>query len=397
MSPGRTFKSFFIGVGLFFIVLFARSYSIEVLGEYTLALSLSIPVLLFTLFDLNGKILAGKENNSFLFVLILPLLITFILTCLYFIFPNEKDIVLTITSVFVLKFSELVSEARHTYLRRDINYKEYFFRILFRYLVVYMPAIALIVLNKHHLVVLFASAFISVLIMFYNCIELKKYGWLYQFKYIEFIQYLQKNFSLGVASMVKSMQTYSLRYYIVMFHGLEVLGYMAPAFYALTVFANLSTIIDGYATPKLIRRINNNKDSLNIKRYRYHILSLAIFLIAMTLSSYYFSDYYYNLFFPNRANDYSSIIVILSFGLLFYIMRGMLRVVSYRFGFISKQFKIQVSSLIIMLILFFALDSIYNLNGIFMAFVLANIYTVVIYIVIIRHKLLKLFNIGRKI
>ena len=144
--------------------------------------------------------------------------------------------------------------------------------------------------------------------------------------------------------------------------------------------ANIATLLDTYYTPKVIKLFDRPRYQINKNLILLILFFVGVLTCTGIIAASLFSETYFHLFFPDLEFEYKGTFAVIASGICFYALRGILRVLSYRFGLIYLQFRIQIASLFLMIGLVFILDSMIEIPGIFLSYLLSSVITVIIYL-----------------
>ena len=364
---------------------------VEELGEYTLALSIVTPIFWMVIFDAPVKIISGILETKNLFVVLMPGFI--VLICMAVVLASSALISgdyhwqLLIFSVSILKFTEIISEIEFAVLRKNILFKLFSLIISVRYLFVYMGGATAILLDYEFIMVIIVLAILSSLFAIRSIVKLINLGWYFKIDESNVMVYMLKNKALGFASGLKFFGSNLMRYFVAFQFGVAGLGYLVPVFYGLTALSNISTIFDHVLSPRIVKKIAHDELVLPVHKI-YGELSLLFMVYAVVIvASFALSEFYYGLFFKTDADGYHFLINIFSIGWLFFVLRAILKVISYRFNLQNIQVFVQTFFSVILLCLLFLFHFLFDLSGIAWALVLSNILICIYYLLRMSDKI----------
>jgi O-antigen/teichoic acid export membrane protein len=359
-----------------FLLFFARTLPVVDLGFYALVLAVVTPLIWALTFDVPVKIIANTLDTKNLFVLLFPNLIALIsltfITLSINIFLIDLPIrYLLILLIFILKFGEVIAEFEYALLRRKEKFRLYAITSSLRFLFVYLSGAIAIISGYQVVPVISILSIFSILFSFLSIHRLKREGWKFDTKFKDIIPYINKNLSLGVAIGLKFFSANLMRYFIFFQFGAVSLGYMTPIFYGLTVLSTLSAIFDNIFSPILLKKMERS-NKFHIKSYKKEaviLLSTGFLIIILSL---FFSNYYYNFFFLNNDKGYHYLLIIFSIGWIFYVLRAILKVVSFKLGLQHLQMKVQLLFLFLLTMLMCVFSFFFGVIGVALAFVIAS-------------------------
>lgn len=359
------------------------------MGTYMLAVSISIPLAYFLLMDAPSKILTGMSNTKNLFQILGPAFcFSFVLITLLILnhlsqFVNISSFIILIP-VFFHKLSETIVELEIAYLKKHQYFKLIFWVILRRQFFIYLVSILMLFYGFNLVFIFITMALISCILSYFSILNLKKFGW--SFKPVYFGSYFRRELSLAFAIGLKFLSSNVLRYFVVYIYGLSIFGYMAPAFYALTAFSNVSTVLENVLTPRFLKIIQDKQQILSNVKLDLFLVSFASVIIF--ISAYLFAEDVYSLFYPEQKDKYASIIIIFSSGFFFYVMRAILKSVSIKIGLEKIQIYVQCFSILLLILLLLLFNTAYGVYAPALAFVLTSFGICALYLLlIVRHKL----------
>jgi O-antigen/teichoic acid export membrane protein len=359
-----------------FLLLFARTLPVVDLGFYTLVLAVVTPLIWALTFDVPVKIIANTLETKNLFVLLFPNLgvligLTLIALSLNFFAVDLPIRYPLILLIFILKFGEVIAEFEYAILRRMEKFKLYALTSSLRFSLIYISGAVAIISGYQVVPAISILSTISILFSFLSIHRLKREGWKFDPKFKDIMPYIKENIRLGVASGLKFFSANSMRYFIFFQFGAVSLGYMTPIFYGLTTLSTASTVFDNIFSPILLKKIDrSNKFHLN--SHKKEVLILLSTSVLIIILSVFFSKYYYNLFFPNNDKGYHYLLIVFSAGWIFYVLRAMLKVVSFKLRLQHLQMKVQLLFLLLLAILMSVFSFLFGVIGVALAFVISS-------------------------
>lgn len=366
------------------VYLLSQNYTPQALGMYMLFVAISVPVVNFLLMDASSKILAGiVKTRNILEVLGLILAVAFFLLlgiiCYQLIeFNFIPDWVIPLPAIFYLKAGQAVIELEIAELKREERFKELFWLIIKSQFLVYV-IITLMMFKKIDLLFVYAaSAFASCFMAATGLRRMMQNGWIVGFR--SPIVYIKSELHLGFAIGIKYLSGNLLRYVAVGAYGITTFGYMAPAFYSLTVFSNLGAVIENVLTPRVLKRIDIGEISFSAFKVELALVSVVSLLIM--IGSYFTANFVYGFFYPEQADDYSALITIFSLGYFFYVLRSVMKVISFKFGLEKWQIGVQLLFMAILILSLLISSDFFGIYALGFAYVMASILICLFYLII---------------
>ena len=360
---------------LFFVATFAKILPVEDLGTYVLALSVITPIAWALTFDVPIKIISNSLETKNLFIILFPnifflsalILIFFLMS----VFSVEVSIFyLLILLLLVLKIGEIVSEIYNADLRQEEKFIYFSLVSSIRFFTIYAVGAVTIISGYQIIFTILVLSILSLAFGLWSFYRLFKSGFYFKLNINDVMPYVSRNQSLGIASGMKFFSTNLMRYFVAFQFGINILGYLTPIFYGLTALSSISTVFENIISPKISKRLGNNKFSVTSNKYELSILlAMSIFIIIFTLL---LSNYFYSFFFLDDKENYHYLLVVFSIGWFFYTSRGILKVISYRLKLQYLQIKIQFIFIFLLSVLMYIFSLFFGILGVSIAFVISN-------------------------
>ena len=360
---------------LFFVATFAKILPVEDLGTYVLALSVITPIAWALTFDVPIKIISNSLETKNLFIILFPNI--FFLSALIFIFflmsvfsVEVSIFYLLILLLLVLKIGEIVSEIYNADLRQEEKFIYFSLVSSIRFFTIYAVGAVTIISGYQIIFTILVLSILSLAFGLWSFYRLFKSGFYFKLNINDVMPYVSRNQSLGIASGMKFFSTNLMRYFVAFQFGINILGYLTPIFYGLTALSSISTVFENIISPKISKRLGNNKFSVTSNKYELSILlAMSIFIIIFTLL---LSNYFYSFFFLDDKENYHYLLVVFSIGWFFYTSRGILKVISYRLKLQYLQIKIQFIFIFLLSVLMYIFSLFFGILGVSIAFVISN-------------------------
>jgi O-antigen/teichoic acid export membrane protein len=360
---------------LFFVATFAKILPVEDLGTYVLALSVITPIAWALTFDVPIKIISNSLETKNLFIILFPnifflsalILIFFLMS----VFSVEVSIFyLLILLLLVLKIGEIVSEIYNADLRQEEKFIYFSLVSSIRFFTIYAVGAVTIISGYQIIFTILVLSILSLAFGLWSFYRLFKSGFYFKLNINDVMPYVNRNQSLGIASGMKFFSTNLMRYFVAFQFGINILGYLTPIFYGLTALSSISTVFENIISPKISKRLDNNKFSVTSNKYELSILlAMSIFIIIFTLL---LSNYFYSFFFLDDKENYHYLLVVFSIGWFFYTSRGILKVISYKLKLQYLQIKIQFIFIFLLSVLMYIFSLFFGILGVSIAFVISN-------------------------
>lgn len=378
-------RLFLLSTQIFIVYLLSQNYTPNDLGTYMLLVAISLPSVNFLLMDAPSKVLTNTvKNRNILEILGFIIIIAFILLLgtIYFQLTElsyVSEFMVLLTAVFYIKAGQAVLELEIAELKKEEHFKELFWLIIKSQLSVYL-VMALMMLKTFDLVFVYAvSAFVSCCLAAFSLIRLTKKGWFAEFCLP--LVYIRSEFHLGVAIGIKSLTSYLLRFVAIAIYGVTTLGFMAPAFYSLTILSNLGIVAENVITPKILKRLDIGE--FGFSAFKVEFLLVLMLSLIVLFSSYFLADDYYGLFFPNKIDDYSGMIIIFSLGYFFYVFRSVIKIVSFKLGLGKWQVFTQLLFAAVLILSMLLMHGFAGVYGLALSYIIASIFICIVYLIII--------------
>ena len=363
---------------LFFVAIFAKMLPVEDLGIYALALSVITPIVWALTFDVPIKIISNSLETKNLFIILFPnifFLCALSLTIfLMMVFSIEVSIFyLLLLLLLILKISEIISEIYNADLRREEKFVYFSFISSIRFLIIYVSGAVTIISGYQVIPSIVVLSIISSVFALWCLYKLIKRDFYFKLEINNLLPYINMNRSLGIASGIKFFSTNLMRYFIAIQFGMSTLGYITPIFYGLTALSSISTIFENVISPKISKRIDNNNNKFSILSNKHEFTVLLVVSILIIIFAVLLSNYYYSFFFLNIRENYHYLLIVFSVGWIFYTLRSILKVISYKLKLQYLQMKIQFMFMFFLSMLMYIFSSFFDTLGVSIAFVISNI------------------------
>lgn len=349
------------------VVLLTKIGSAEDLGNYSYALALISPIILFFSFDLRRVIATENENVflSFLTTRIINLFFaSFIILIISIFVTQDAKVVLIILSLCIYKFFEYISDIIFGYLQQQnlmesIGISQFFrgiLNILFFGSIYYLTSNLMLAIN-------FMNFSMLIMLLFYDVktIKLSKFN----FKDLDFDEYkniIIANLSLAISLLIISLIVNIPKLYLEYYYGKEILGYFSGIYYIVTI-ANI------LLNPVLIILSNNfryeyNKSMKSFSSFLYKIIfiSSTICLIPAFIIGF-FGDTILRILYNEEFVIYNNSFIILSISIVFSLINGILSLALITMRKNKSQLFINVINFVISLVIGYILIKNYSILG----------------------------------
>lgn len=361
-----------LGLSVIFI---SRVYGIDILGNYNLYISIITPLIIFSFFDINSKII-GKSNQKIdlNFIYTILLISFFLIFICYFFFP--KNSILIIIFLVIQKINEGFAEISFTYLRKEFKEKKIFILSLTKILIFLVTIFLIYFFNfsfNLFVIITTLSLIIFNLIFLKNIIKSKMN--FQNKKRNEMLIYFNSNFKIGISLLLKNLQTYLIRYNFVLFSTPFLFGSNTPIFYLINILGFTSIIFENLLSPSLIK--NNLK--MSIKSIKIIILFSLTYFISLSLFDFWINIYFQLFKIPlTEQLLYGSKIVTYCWPA--FVLRSIFKIITFYKGIENYQFFLQLLACSILIICFviFRVDLFFE--NVYLSLLITNYVIVLVYI-----------------
>ncbi len=377
---------------LVFIFVFSKNLSVESLGVFSLSVAIITPVVCALFFDSSAKVISDTLESNNIFVIVSPnLFVLSLFIIVLYTYDSYADITLNMIVlflVFVLKVGEVISEIEFSYLRKYEKFRQYSTCSSVRFLTVYSLGSVFILLGFDFISVLTVLSTASLCFAFFSIYKLKGHGYYFNVDIKAVLEFVSRNKILGFAAGIKYFSSNLIRYFVVFKFGVITLGYLTPVFYGLSALSSVSTVFENVLSPRILKKIKYKDDDLVICKNKKELLVVFLTFLMIILSTVLFSRFYYSLFFPEIAFGYHKLLIVFSLGWIFYVFRGVLKIISYKFALQNLQLFVQLVFMSFLVFLMFILTPVFGVFGVALAFVASSIAVCVFYWYVLRFNII---------
>lgn len=324
------------------IVILAKLGSPELVGQFSLGLAITAPIILFSNMQMRNLVATDNSNeyefSEYLGTRTLLLTLGLITVVLIAIFgPYSMTVSIVIILIGLSKVVESISELTHGFFQK-IERMDYAGKSLIYKALSSVMAFSLVFYITNNL----NYALIGLIIAW--VLRLFTYDLKYTKKYVSIIPRFNKiqkiivfSIPLGFVSILNSLNTNIPRYFLESFGGLEELGYFAAIAYILVAGNLLIRPLSLVAAPRLAVSFQNKNYKRYIKILITLLLGALITGIIILIVVYSFGGFILSLIYDQSYAKYENI--------FFIIMLG--SIISYLTTFINtaiiatQQFKLQ--------------------------------------------------------
>lgn len=373
------------------LILIVRFTTPEEVGNYTFAIALTTPILLFANMRLRLRYVV-EDEISFESIKILRIILNILCVSLIFLigFVFLKNYIEYIVLVTFIKVLDLHSEIYYSVLHKKRNFKVISLMQLGKSMLIITLFFLVLILSENVLLSLIIQIFSQILWLFFverkatRYIEHEENGINKKLIYIIFIT----GIPLGIVQLLNSYNILIPRYVIENILSVEMVGIFASISYLLTIIDLFMNAI----SQNIIVNIKNyikNGDFIKLKRFinkDVFIVSLLL-VIVLLVPIYYAGKSIINIIYGELYAEHSNIFIIVAISIIFNFQGWIFDTVLMAF----KVYKIQLITSIITFIISIATSlimvNIYGLLGaaiavVFIAFSQAFIkYLIVIYLI----------------
>lgn len=335
MMSNNKYKTFFENISWTFIgsliyalsqwlliVILAKLGSAEIVGQFSLGLAITAPIILFSNMQLRN-IIATDSTNEYQFSEYLGTRIILLMIGLFVIvlFVSIGAYNLTVSSVIILvgisKVFESLSDLTHGYFQK-IERMDYAGKSLIYKAFSSIIAFSLIFYFTKKL----NYALIGLIIAW--VLRLFLYDLKYTKKYVSIIPQISNfkkivvfSLPLGLFSILNSVNTNIPRYFLEGFIGLEELGYFSAISYILVVGNLLIRPLSLVAAPRLAKSFQENKLRKYLKILGILMLSGIFIGVIVLVIVYNFGENILSIVYGKDYGNYTNIFLILISGSVF--------------------------------------------------------------------------------
>lgn len=313
-------NTFYAGTQWGIVVLMANIGSAEMVGQYSLGLAITAPIILFFNFQLRS-VIATDTNNQYEYSTYFGSRIIYqlfaLLTILFFLVIKSYNTTVSIVIILIgiSKIIESFSELTHGYLqkreRMDYAGKSQIIKGAVTFF-----AVGILLFIFEDLIIALIGLLVAWIIrlLTYDLRIVSKFTKIKP-KFNENVKIiLIATLPLGVVSILNSINTNIPRYFLEYYIGLEELGYFSAIAYILVAGNLLIKPLSLVAAPKLA----NNYNSGNVRAFlktNVLLMSFAFFLGAiLILISSSFGEIILTIVYNSEYAFYNDIFVILMIG-----------------------------------------------------------------------------------
>ena len=357
------------------IIFISRSYGIEDLATFNIFISIITPLLIFSFFDLNTKIITKKNFQLYMETFYFPIILSILIFIFSIYFLSFLNIIIFGIVIFY-KINDNLYEANLTCLRKEIKTKLVLIYALIKLLVFFLILTTsfFLKLSFVNFLILLTSIFFLLNLIISQKIISKKINFKYR-DYLNIKKYVKHNFSLGISILIKNLNTYILRYILIIYFSSMIYGLNIPIFYLINFFGTLAILCENLIIPNLLK----NKLIFD-KKLKKIIVVLIIIHIVLILTYNHWVIYYFKIFKINLSNDLKLAGLIICLTLPAFTFRAIFKSFSFYFSLEKWQMKIQLFSIISFFLIFFLLNFNKSFINVYYSFLISNYLTLTFYI-----------------
>lgn len=337
------------------LTVLARLGTATDLGQYSLALALTAPVILFFNFNLRALLATDSVNqytfsqyfSSRVFHMFIAILIILIIAVMY-----SADIMFIIILVGLIKFIESLSDICLGFFQKkgklDLIGKSQFLRGVYSATVFFVT----FYFTRQLIISLMFLLIIVVLrLIYFDIKKIKKLTVIsLKINWIS-VEIMWYALPLGISALITSLNTNVPRYILDYFFGIEYVGIYSALYYVLVASNMLITPISLLAAPRLSKSYHYDSNESFMKLTLSFIFMSIVFFIIIFLPILFYSDILLKLFYGSKFQVYSDVFIVLSFSMLFAFTNSFLNLVIIS----ARKLKIQtVLNAVILFITFFS-------------------------------------------
>ncbi|WNC69552.1 hypothetical protein RI845_05235 [Thalassotalea nanhaiensis] len=298
---------FYVLVQFLVLSLFSKFYSVENVGEYFFALSISAPFMIFVALKLNNFVITNKGDSlsfsvgEIYFIRIIFTLLGCGLSLLFFIMFFQKNTsILIVLFVIIFKFTEQFDDVLAAYQSKQFNYKRFSIIKARRASVYLLVVLISTLLNDDFESNLFFSG-----LMYFICwyfLSLKGIKPLERVKIKKMLRLFKLLFPLGLSSCIQSLGTSGSRSFIGVKLGNSALAIFGSISYSITAINLVTNALGAYFLPHF-SALKLNKHNF-YKKIIFSQSVVFVLAIALLLLSHYFGEILLTIVFNEEIAEY---------------------------------------------------------------------------------------------
>jgi len=301
------------------IVVLAKFGSAEVVGQFSLGLAITAPIILFSNMQLRN-IIATDSVNQYSFSeyygtrIILLLLAFLVIIGVVLIGPYDPIVSIIIILVGLSKIFESLSELAHGYFQK-IERMDYAGRsMIFKSLSSLFAFSVSYIITKSLIIGLLGLILAWALRLFLYDLKITKLYTNIRPTYKNIQLLILFVLPLGFVSILNSLNTNIPRYFLERVGGLDDLGYFSAIAYILVAGNLLIRPLSLVAAPKLAKSYQNN-DKKKFVKITLALLFFAFIIGIIAITIVYFSgELILTIIYDSSYADYNNIFVIIMIG-----------------------------------------------------------------------------------
>lgn len=356
------------------------------LGDYSLALALAAPIIIFFEFNLRALLVTDSKNeydfNEYLGSRILHMLLAYVILIVFVIlYTDDKTIIIITLLIGILKFIESLSGIVLGYFQKhgqiDLIGKSQLYRGI--YSVLFFTISYYITKNLTISVVVLVIIMLMRLLL-YDLSNLKKIKSIGKIKPVindSSLRLIKLAYPLGFTALMGSLLINLPRYFLDYFTGVMTLGVFSALYYILVASDMLIKPITMLAGPQLANSYNNNKNLFFKKMFEFIGLSIVVFLVIFIPVLFYAENILY-IFYGKNYVEYYLEFKILTLSMLFSFMNGFLNIGIISMRVLKSQAIINLILLVITIITSMMLIPIYGILGASIVIVISRMFQTIL-------------------
>jgi len=360
------------------LVILARFFSQENVGEYFFALALTAPIALLSSLKLSNLVVTLEDkytNSSDIFGsrLLLSLIFIFFTFIIYFVFFKERLNIWILSSVVLYKLLEQYDDIIISFYQKGMNFKRIFIVKSFRACVyTFLIYISILIFNDYYFSITLGTFVYLVCWIFFN----KNY--LNEFSFKFFNIYIKNGLYLSASSSLASLSTSGTRLYIGYTLGTVALSIYGVISYSLVAFSLIISALTQYFLPLFSRsKENKNKFLKEILKSQIIIFLICVFFLIF---SFFYGNELLNIFYGSDYKEYGFFLFLVFLSSFFKASSSLIGTAMTALRIYSFQLRFTIISFIMTVILTPLFIFNFDILGAFLALLIVNILEWVLYI-----------------
>lgn len=311
------------------ITILARMNIDTDLGDYSLALAITAPIILFFNFDLRTLLATDSKNdykfNEYFGSRIAHMIFAFLLLTLFiFIYTDDTTLIQISLLIGLIKFIESLSDITFGYFQKngEINLigKSQLYRGIYGVLVF---SITYYISEDLKLSVIAILLVMILRLFFYDLYNLRKKIKIKPVINITSLNLIKLAYPLGFTALIGSLLTNLPRYFLDYYAGVVSVGVFSALYYILVASNMVMTPLSLLAGPHLANSYHENKKKFIRNVIKLIMLSI-IFFLTMYIPILFFSETILGFFYGKEFIQYALEFKVLSSSMLFAFINAFL-------------------------------------------------------------------------